>query len=441
MKVTGIIAEYDPFHSGHAYQIDTLKTKRNTDYVVVVMSGDFVQRGSPAIIDKFTRTKAALSAGADLVLSLPVALSLSSAEYFAKGGVNLLDSLGVVTDLCYGCESINTELSNFLTNLFVTEPKLYRELLTAQLRKGVSYPAARSNACLSYIETYAPHLMHDKEDARRYLSSPNNILALEYEKAILCKNSSINGAPLLREGSSFHNEELLGQFASASAIRRELKDHGINATSIKACTDYMPDVAGQLFDDYLIDHEPLFVDDFSSALQYKLRLDAIKGYTPFIDCSIELSNRIQNNIEEFTCISEFTKQLNTKESTHTRIARTLMHIMLNLTDQSYSNLERTHFVPYARVLGMNRNAGPLLHQIKANASVPLMTSVADGRRSLNQYALGSLQEDLLARDIYRDVLRDKCGKLLPNDYLQSPILSNDSKLPSIDLEALHEPTI
>ena len=208
MKVTGIIAEYDPFHNGHAYQIDKLKAERGSDYIIVVMSGDFVQRGAPAIIDKFTRTQMALSAGADLVLSLPVSISLSSAEYFAKGGVNLLDSLGVVDNLCYGCESINTELSEFLTYLFVNEPKLYRELLKAELRKGVSYPAARSNACLSYLEKYEPQLLTDRNMAKAFLSSPNNILALEYEKALLRKNSSINSAPIIREGSSFHNEEL-----------------------------------------------------------------------------------------------------------------------------------------------------------------------------------------------------------------------------------------
>ena len=167
MKVNGIVAEYNPFHNGHAYQLQHAKEANDADYTIIVMSGNFMQRGAPALLDKFTRTKMALENGADLVLELPTRYAASSAEFFAKGSVALFDKLGVTTNLCFGSECGNIEVLSRIAEIFYTEPEPYVESLRCNMRKGMSFPIARTWALLQY----APSLSDDKD----VLSSPNNI--------------------------------------------------------------------------------------------------------------------------------------------------------------------------------------------------------------------------------------------------------------------------
>ena len=193
MRVNGIISEYNPFHNGHKYLLTESKKATSADYTVIVMSGNFVQRGAPALINKYKRAEMALQNGADLVLELPKYYATASAEYFAMGGISLLDKLGVVTNLSFGSECGDLAVLEKIARILVEEPNDYTILLRENLKKGQSYPTARTNALLEYNADFGEY--------KDVLSSPNNILGIEYLKALLKRKSSIQPYTLLRTGA------------------------------------------------------------------------------------------------------------------------------------------------------------------------------------------------------------------------------------------------
>lgn len=215
MNVTGIITEYNPFHQGHAYHLAESRRITGADYVIAVMSGDFVQRGTPAMMEKRKRAQMALHAGVDLVLELPSAHALGSAEYFAAGAVSLLNGLGVVTDLCFGSEQ--GELAPFLeiAPILNQEPAHFREALQTALREGCSYPQARAQALIRCGSACPGAISLEAAELEAFLSSPNNILGLEYCKALLRTDSPIRPHTLLRKGAGYH-ASALDRYASAS---------------------------------------------------------------------------------------------------------------------------------------------------------------------------------------------------------------------------------
>ena len=228
MKTAGIIAEYNPFHTGHEYQINYIKEKLRTDYVVIAMSGDFVQRGTPALFSKYVRAEMALRSGADLVLELPVSISSASAELFARGGVQLLDGLGVTDILCFGSECGDTDALMELAKILADEPEDFQTALRRNLKNGMTFPKARSMALSAVFP--------ESEKYQQLLSSPNNILGIEYCKAILRENSSISPVSIKREGNDYHENTLSeNHFPSASAIRNAILD--FNAPPIRDSSD------------------------------------------------------------------------------------------------------------------------------------------------------------------------------------------------------------
>ena len=213
MRIVGIIAEYNPFHQGHAYQIKKVRELTQADFILVSMSGNFVQRGAPAMFDKYTRAHAALLSGADLVLELPVSIATGSAEAFARGGVRLLHDTGIVTDLCFGSECGDLSSLERLAAFLAEEPTDYKLYLQDGLKQGLSFPAAREQA-VRLSDPYLP---------AELLGMPNNLLGLEYLKALHLYGSSIRPFTIQREGSGYHDTDVSsGQYSSASAIRAEL---------------------------------------------------------------------------------------------------------------------------------------------------------------------------------------------------------------------------
>ena len=246
MKITGIIAEYNPFHNGHFHQIEQVK-KYGADYVVIVMSGDFLQRGTPALLDKWTRTQMALSAGADLVIELPAVFATASAQYFARGGVSILDKLGCVDTISFGCESDNIRMIHEISSYLRKEPALYKEHLQSFLKEGNSFPKARELAltlCLG-------------KEAAAFASSPNNILALEYCISLLERDSKMNILPIKREGSGYHDANLeAATLPSATAIR-ELLQKETSDDLLK----YVPKSVYSILNEHSLDY--VWQNDFS----------------------------------------------------------------------------------------------------------------------------------------------------------------------------------
>lgn len=395
MKTVGIIAEYNPFHNGHAYHIQKAKELTGADYCVVVMSGDFVQRGAPAVMDKHLRTASALVSGADLVIELPVCYALGSAEYFARGAVTLLDNLGVVDSLCFGSECGDIDLlMNFAKELRKETP-VFKKTLARELREGHTYPLARNVA----LEASAPYLTA----YTNVLTSPNNILAIEYCKALLSRDSKIKPCTIMRTGASYHDNSLETSFCSARAIRDSLRLPDVSNIVAKQVPSIVQELAT---DDYLKTY-PIFEDDFSLLVHYALLSRAVSGFTNYPDIDRELSDRILKRLPEYRDFRSFCDRLKSKNKTYVRISRSLFHILLDLRQEDLLRYLQEGSVFYARMLGFRESASALLSAIKKNASVPLLSKLADAEKQLAPTGLSMLEKDVYASHIYQSVARHK----------------------------------
>lgn len=409
MKVNGIVAEYNPFHNGHKYHLEDAKQRTGADYTIVVMSGNFVQRGTPALVDKFTRARMALSCGADLVLELPIGFSVSSAEYFAMGAVSLLDKLGVVDYLCFGSESGEISPLQKIAHILANEPEEYTELLRSNLRMGYSYPNARTSALIQYD----PSISTEKDT----LSSPNNILGIEYLKALERRKSSILPDTTLRMGADYRDRRLGETPCSALALRQAI----LSGQDVDFLKEEMPENAYRILAEALKDTEPVSIDDFSAQLHYKLLLEKSKGYCDYLDVSPDLSDRIQNSLENFGSYLDFCDRLKSKDMTYVRISRCLLHILLNLDNAAIEALKEMDYTPYARVLGFRKDAAPLLSEIKEKASIPLITKLADAKKQLNESSLSILEKELCMNDVYLSVAALKTRQPMMNEF-STPIV-------------------
>ena len=347
MKVTGIIAEYNPFHRGHKYQIDYCKKELHSDYVVVAMSGDYVQRGTPALLPKHSRAEMALRCGADLVLELPVSVSTASAEAFAMGAVSMLDGLRVIDHLCFGSEYGKVSALQELAAVLVSEPKEYRLFLKKFLSAGCSFPSARSQALVEYFknphnfegDTFDGILTPLLNQITQILNSPNNILGIEYCKALNRLKSNIKPVTLKRQGMGYHDTltavssdhavsaDISGKnvpFASASAIR-ELLDSTLTQETIAQISAQIPDEASSFFVSSLQNNGYLNEEVLDDLLIYLIMYTDAESLSQYLDVSGDLAERIINCRNEISGYTKAASLLKTKELTQTLIQRALIH--------------------------------------------------------------------------------------------------------------------
>lgn len=395
LKVSSVITEYNPFHNGHKYQLNKVSEETGCDYKVIIMSGNFVQRGQPAIMDKYTRTNMALSCGADLVLELPVSFASSSAEFFAKGAISILDSCSVIDTLCYGVENNEHGLIREIASVLHDEPQLFSDILKKYMKSGMSYPAARTKSLLHVLRGYDTVC---ESAVSEIISSPNNILAVEYEKALL--DTKITGFPIKRIGSGYHDTDHMKSFPSATAIRNLLSSSGARLTE-----NMIPEECSAIIDEYTKDHSFVFENDISELLYYKLLSLKNEGYRNFSDCNEELSRKISKNLYKYKNFTQFCELIKSKNYTYSRISRVLIHIMLDIKDDDL--LQN----PYIRILGFKKSAAPLLHAIKKEASAPIITKVADAPYEL-------ISNDIFAADIYNRL----CKNDATNEFTHGPVI-------------------
>ena len=395
MKIVGLITEYNPFHNGHKYHIEQALKETGSDMAVVVMSGDFVQRGTPAIMPKHLRTKAALMSGAAAVFELPVIYACSSAEYFATGAVSLLHSLGCVDSICFGGECTHIDLMKKIAHILVDEPEEYKILLQCFLKKGNSFPVSRKLA----VEAYTGNPEYGK-----IMDTPNNILGIEYIKAGLRLNSRIEFHVLKRISSGYHDSELKGGLSSATSIRNLIESQ--NVFPSKLLYDQIPAEVCSLLSNNYNSMFPLTADDFSLLLHYKLLGENGNSLLSYADMSVELANRIMKNLNEFRNWTQFCNLLKTKEVTYSRISRCLLHVLLNIKTDDYKNIDPLRPVPYARMLGFSSPHKEILSVIKKSSTIPVITKI--GSASFDSKALRLLLEkDLYTSNVYQTVLSHK----------------------------------
>ena len=423
MRISSIISEYNPFHEGHKYHMEKTKKITNSDYTIVIMSGNFTQRGTPAIIDKYARTKQALLNGANLVLELPVCFATASAEGFAYGAVSILDKLGVVDNLVFGSECGDIEILKTIADFLTKESPEYKEQLQNYLKQGLSYPKARANV----LEVFFPKL--DK----KLLSSSNNILAIEYCRALKHFNSSIVPMTITRKDNLYNDEELAenGKLSSATAIRNALLDSSNLFDTVLA---HMPENSLNVLKDNWEISAPVCSNDFSLLLKYKLLLETRETLVQYLDVTSDLADRIYNNLNLYRDFDSFCELLKTKEMTHTRISRSLLHILLDIKKDEYklyktSNINNgaspninNGYGQYARILGFRKEAAPLLREIKNNSSVPLISKLSDSVRDLDDVALSMLQKDIQVSHIYESVVADKFHQEFKNEFKRQLVI-------------------
>ncbi len=410
MKICGIVAEYNPLHNGHLHHIETSKRITQADYIIVVMGGNFMQRGTPAIMDKYERTRTALACGADLVIELPAYYSAGSAEYFATGAVSLLDKIGVVTQLCFGSESGDITTFQQIVDIVLDESPAYQQLLQSHLKGGASYPAARSAALLAICPELSASIS--------ILNSPNNILGMEYMKSIRRQNSSIEPITIKRCGSNYHEIRMGVNQSSSSAIRNAL----LTGVPIRELANQMPEASYSIFTDYLQQNKALQSNDFSELLYYKLLSEQHKGFYDYVDVSEAISDRICNHLYQFESFDSFCDLLKTKEVTYTRISRCLLHILLDMhKDDLGIYIEELGITPYARILGFRKDATPLLSEIDKHTRIPLVTKLADAKDKLSEEAFHMLQKEMQINNIYSAIRALHSNRPMSNEY-STPIV-------------------
>lgn len=413
MKIAGIIAEYNPFHNGHQYHIEETKRRTGADYVIAVMSGDFVQRGAPAFLDKYSRTQSALLGGCDLVLELPVIYSTASAEFFAFGAVSLLDQLGICSYLSFGSEEGALEPLLPLADLLLQEPKEYQDLLRAQLKAGLSYPAARQEALRCYVSASSPCELSN--DSSNFLKGANNILALEYLKSLKKSCSTMVPFTIQRKNTSYHDKKLHQSISSASAIRNyafQGKDLSRLASTVPEDTfRSMKEAANYGFPDY----DPLTPYLHSTLL----REDHLEHY---LDWDLELANRISQLAWPTLTYSEIADELKKRNITHSRIYRALLHLILGIEKDSFFSQFERNPVPYARILGFRRESSHLIRKVHDQGQIPLITKPSSIREKIASEDLWVWEKDLTASELYRSICFSSFKKRLPSAYERSPIL-------------------
>ena len=387
-KVIGIIAEYNPFHNGHLYHLQKSLEITGSSYSVAVISGNFTQRGSTSLVDKWAKAEIAIKNGIDLVLELPLLYSISSAENFAEGAIKILDSLKVVDYLSFGSESGDISTLNMVADILYKEPKAYKNILSHELSKGLSFPKARENALLMYLN-----------DIRRFsnvLSSPNNILGIEYLKALKNLKSPIIPVTVERYNSGYHDTSYNGNVASATAIRNIVKNNGWDILR-----KVVPEnTFSTLLENIKVGHVVSDLSVFEKQIIYNLRKMSIQEIADLPDVSEGLENAIKNTANSCNSVVEFLNIIKSKRYTSTRLQRILLYALLGITKKDIALSKKA--IPYIRVLGFNNKGKYLISEVaRANPKLEIITSVKKYMDSSNnKNSRYMLEKDIWATNVY-----------------------------------------
>jgi predicted nucleotidyltransferase len=374
-RIVGIVAEYNPFHNGHLLHLERALELTGAFGSVAVMSGDFVQRGEPALADKWRRAEAAVRNGIDLVLELPFLYATGSAEYFASGSVRLLDALGCVTHLAFGCEEGNLAPLAEAAKVLVAEPPAFRAGLRAALNAGRSFPRARAEGLR----------LESGEASARLLGLPNNILAVEYLKQCILTGSRMEPVAVKRVGAGYFGADSGSRIAGASAIRDML----LSGRTDEAMR-YLPDRCGAL-------PVPQSLDMYFTLIAAAARLRPAEELREIVSASEGIENRLIRALDVARDMESLVAAVKSARYTVTRVRRFLLHSLFGLTRGDFGRLDAA-WPCYARVLALSERGGGILRLVKAKADIRIVTNL--NRQRLPSPASEILDLDVRAADIY-----------------------------------------
>lgn len=415
MKTAAIIAEFNPLHNGHKYIIDKARRLTGADCIVIVMSGNFTQRGDIAIAPKAVRAAAAIACGADAVFELPFAYSTSSAEHFASASVALLNSLGGIDYLVFGAENDNIDILSAAAELLLKESDEFKKKLNEYLSRGASFPLAREYAFVS-------------EGGSPYIFTPNNILAIEYIKALIKFCSPITPVAVKRLGLGYNDSAYSPDkgYISATAFRNEVSSHNslsaveafLKSTLPEGSSNRLLESYGQCF--------PVCNDDMYNYLRYAL-IQSRDKLIDYADFSPALANRINNLLEKKGNIAfegnyeDFILKLKTKNITASRIKRALLHLLTRLSDTdmaTFLGLVRNGKLPYARLLAVSENGQHFLNHIRKDSNTCIINSLGKSISVLSDEGKQLIRYDILSSDIYASIVSGKFHYQLKDEYRQ-----------------------
>lgn len=417
MNLLGLIVEYNPFHNGHMYHLNESKKISNATHTIAVMSGNFMQRGTPALLDKFTRAEIAVKNGVDLVVELPTLYACQSAEIFAHGAVALLNSLNCVDSICFGSEVGNIDILYLISKILIDEPSEFKNTLKVFLNEGLPFPKARSNTLFDYI---TKNNLYDisKDELTDILNSPNNILGIEYIKSILKLNSQIKPYTINRVDSGYNSINIDSSICSASAIRNSLKISGnlnnIKYTIPKFTYDIIYDVVKNGF-------KPIFDDDFYQILSSIVFRDK-DNLNDYFEVNEGIENKIYNSIFKSKNLEELKNKIKSKRYTMTKISRTLNNIMLGIKKQDIIKTKDLKQIPYLRVLAFNDKGCEILKQINKSSDIKVITKFSKIKHIDSDIFKTLISYDIKSTNMYNLIYYKNNPALLkgPMDYFISP---------------------
>lgn len=435
MKVTAIIAEYNPLHNGHAAHIETARRETGADFIIAVMSGNYVQRGAPAMILKYERARYALLAGCDLILELPHYYSTGSLDYFAKGAVSLLAKTGITDCISFGSECGDIRLLKEASDVITSNNASFDPAILKRLSQGLNY----SNALNS-----SPKI---PEHIQAVLKTPNNLLAASYISAARKMQFECCFHTMKRAGAAYHDSSK-GALSSTS-VRKEIltalchyedQDMDVHSCTYKNNRDLslhnilhgrVPDDSMALLLKYLNEYPPMSEDSFSLLLFAKIQ-EIIKNalcegddpallLSSYLDVSDSLAHKIMSSYAHASSYTALCQKLKSKDINHARISRALIHILLDLKKSRMDEYVSSGYNHYVRILGFKHSASELMHTLKKHCSVPLISKNADAALTLDPIALRMFNEGILADELYYKTACTMYRRPFVSEYERSPV--------------------
>ncbi|QDX95045.1 nucleotidyltransferase [Brevibacillus laterosporus] len=402
MKTVGLIVEYNPLHNGHKLHFTLAKKKTGADACVAVMSGNFLQRGEPAIVSKWARTEMALQVGVDLVIELPTLFATSNAEMFAHGAVSLLDRIGIVDTLCFGSESGDISWMHQAAQILAHETPAFSHLLKTGLREGLPYPKAYAEAAHTYL---ADHGIHGA-----ILDQPNNILGFNYLLSLARLNSKIVPATIQRQKAGYHQETITDeQIASATALRKLLTQQNVATVA-----SYVPKTTiDVLHREWILGLGPITWEDFAHPLFHRLLQLTPEKLAMYHEIEEGMEYRLLESARRSKTVADIVTSAKSKRYTQNRIQRMLLNLLLDVKKEQISASSLRQGAPYARVLGFSQKGRVLLQQAKQKSTIPLYTNVRDGLHPM-------LDIDIRSNALYR-LVRSSC--------MEQPFLEEYRRIP------------
>ena len=419
MNILGLVVEYNPFHNGHLYHLEKSKELTNATHTVAIMRGNFLQRGDPALFDKYTRAKAAVDNGVDLVIELPTLFACQSAEIFSHGAICTLNSLNCIDSVCFGSEVGNIDILYTIANILVNEPDDFKVKLKNYLKEGMLFPTARSNALFDYI-SHNNLVNISKEDLLNILNSSNNILGIEYIKSIIKLSSNIKPYTITRIKSEYNSEQIDSSICSATAIRKSLKDNN----NIELLSNVIPNKTYNVIKDSIENNfNPMFDESYFDILS-SIVLRDFEHLNKYFDVNEGIENKIYQSIFTSSSLPDLHNLIKSKRYTLTKIKRILNNILLGITKDDVNLVKNIDIVPYVRVLAFNNKGREIIKSIKNNSDINIINKFSKVSFELDDNKFKTLiNYDIKATNIYNLIYYKNNKHLLkgPMDYYLSPI--------------------